>query len=225
MSSSPRKAAWCGQGQQPNNPGIGVDNSEAHLRDAVEGSLRNLGVARIDLYQLHRADPAIPIEDTMGVLGRMRDEGKIRHIGLSDVSVEQIERARSTVEIATVQNAYNLANRKHDDVLDYCERHSIGFIPFYPQQIGALAEADALQALAARNGVSPALIALAWLFQRSPVVVAIPGTSSVEHPEENVVACEVVLSRADMDLLNRAGACEAASDRLERTSERVIIAR
>jgi len=113
----------------PQNPGMGIDNSEAHLRRAVEGSLRDLGLERIDLYQLHRVDPAFPIEHTMGVLARLRDEGKIRHIGLSEVGVDQIERARTVVEIATVQNLYNLAQRKHDDVVDYCERHGVGFIP------------------------------------------------------------------------------------------------
>jgi aryl-alcohol dehydrogenase-like predicted oxidoreductase len=193
------------------DPGIGVDNSAAHLRAAVERSLRNLGVERIDLYQLHRVDPAIPIEDTMDVLGRLRDEGKIRHIGLSDVSVVQIARARATVAIATVQNAYNLADRRHDDVLAYCERHEIGFIAFYPQRIGALAEAAVLRALAARHGVSPSLIALAWLLARSPATIAIPGTSSGAHLEENVAACAVALSRDDMDQLDRLGRAAAAA--------------
>ncbi|HEY1537459.1 MAG TPA: aldo/keto reductase [Polyangiaceae bacterium] len=186
----------------PDNPGMGVDNSEAHLRGAVEGSLRDLGVERIDLYQLHRVDPRVPIEETMGVLTRLRDEGKIRHVGLSEVSVDQIARARSVIPIATVQNEYNLANRRHEDVLDFCEGHRIGFIPFYPQKVGALAESDALKSIATRERVTPGLIALAWLFARSPVVIAIPGTSSVTHLDENVGACGVRLSSADMSALN-----------------------
>jgi pyridoxine 4-dehydrogenase len=184
------------------NPGMATNNSEAHLRHAVDGSLRDLGVERIDLYQLHRVDPAVPIEETMGVLARLREEGKIRYIGLSEVDVDHIERARSEVEIATVQNLYNLAQRKHDDVVDYCARHGIGFIPFYPLKIGDLADSEALKSLAAREKVTPALIALAWLFQRSPVIVPIPGTSSLEHLQENAEACRVTLTARDMETLD-----------------------
>src|SRR5882757_8629150 len=185
------------------NPGMGTDNSEAHLRRAVEGSLRDLGVERIDLYQLHRIDPAVPIEETMGVLARLRDEGKIRHIGLSEVGVDEIERARSEVEVATVQNLYNLAQRKRDDVVDYCARHGIGFIPFYPLKIGDLAESEEVKSLAAREQVTPALIGLAWLFHRSPVMIPIPGTSSLKHLEENAEACRVTLSGQDMAMLDK----------------------
>jgi pyridoxine 4-dehydrogenase len=184
------------------NPGIGIDNSERHLRAAVEGSLRDLGVERIDLYQLHRADPAIPIEDTMGVLARLRDQGKIRHVGLSDVTVDQIARARRVIEIATVQNEYNLADRRHDDVVDFCARHGMGFIAFYPQRLGRLAGSPALQAVAARQGVTPTLIALAWLLRRSPTIIAIPGTSSRVHLDENVAACGVRLSPDDQVALD-----------------------
>jgi pyridoxine 4-dehydrogenase len=140
----------------PDNPGMGIENSEAHLRRAVEGSLRDLGVERIDLYQLHRADPHIPIEDTMGVLLRMRDEGKIYHVGLSAVEIEVIARARSVIDIATVQNEYNLVTRRHEDVVDYCEKHDIGFLPFYPQRIGALGDVTEMKDLAARKGATPA---------------------------------------------------------------------
>lgn len=185
----------------PDNHRSGIDNSEAHLRHAVEGSLRDLGVEYIDLYQLHRVDSNIPIEDTMGVLGRLQSEGKIRHIGLSAVSVEQIERARSVVEIATVQNEYNLGTRTHEDVVDYCAKNGIGFIPFYPLRIGKLAESEDLKAIAIREGVTPAGIALAWLFEKSPVIVAIPGTSSVDHLNENAIASEVYLSTDDMNTL------------------------
>jgi pyridoxine 4-dehydrogenase len=192
----------------PDNPGIGVDNSEVHLRRAVEGSLRDLGVERIDLYQLHRADPCVPIEDTMGVLVRLREEGKIRHVGLSEVDVDQIERARTVVEIATVQNEYNLANRKHDAVLDFCESRGIGFIPFYPQRVGKLAESETLKAIAMREGVTPSLIALAWLFKRSLAIVAIPGTSSVKHLGENLAASGVRLSPDDVFALDGLASCE-----------------
>jgi pyridoxine 4-dehydrogenase len=186
----------------PDNHRTTIDNSEAHLRLAVEGSLHDLGVERIDLYQLHRVDHHIPIEDTMGVLGRLQTEGKIRHIGLSAVSVDQIERARSSVRIATVQNEYNLGTRTHEGVIDYCTTHGIGFIPFYPLKIGKLAGAEQLKAIAMREGVTPAGIALAWLFKRSPVIIAIPGTSSVSHLNENAIASKVELSLDDMKTLD-----------------------
>ncbi len=192
----------------PDNPGLGVDNSEAHLRRAVEGSLRDLGVERIDLFQLHRVDPGVPIEETMGVLVRLREEGKIRHVGLSKVDVDQIERARTVIEIATVQNEYNLANRKDEAVLDVCESRGIGFIPFYPLRIGKLAESEVLKAMAMREGVTPSLIALAWLFKRSPAIVAIPGTSSVKHLDENVAASRVHLSPDDVIALDSLAPCK-----------------
>ena len=187
----------------PESWGIELDASESFLRQGVEGSLRDLGVERIDLYQLHRVDPKVPIEDTMGVLARLQDEGKIRHVGLSAVNVEQIERARTVIDIATVQNEYNLASRKHEDVLTYCEQHAIGFIPFYPQQIGKLAEAETLRAIAARENATPAMVALAWLLRRSPVMIPIPGTSSRAHLEENVDACRIALSDSDMATLEK----------------------
>jgi pyridoxine 4-dehydrogenase len=185
----------------PDNHRSGIDNSEAHLRHAVEESLRDLGIERIDLYQLHRVDPKIPIEDTMGVLGRLQAEGKIRHIGLSAVSVDQIERAQSLLQIATVQNEYNLGTRRRQEVVDYCTTHGIGFIPFYPLKIGQLAGSERLKAIAARQGVTPGGVALAWLLKRSPVIIAIPGTSSVEHLNENAAASEIHLSTDDMDTL------------------------
>jgi pyridoxine 4-dehydrogenase len=194
----------------PENPGMGIDNSEAHLRRAVEGSLRDLGVERIDLYQLHRVDPHVPIEDTMGVMLRLRDEGKIRHVGLSAVEIETIDRARSVIAIATVQNEYNLGTRQHEDVVNYCETNGIGFLPFYPQRIGRLSEVVEMKEFAARKGATPAQIALAWLLKRSPVIIAIPGTSSLTHLEENVRASEVGLSAGDMDTLNQLAASAAA---------------
>jgi pyridoxine 4-dehydrogenase len=199
----------------PESPGIGVDNSEAHLRRAVEGSLRELGVERLDLYQLHRADPDVPIEETMGILARLREEGKIRHVGLSEVDVGLIERARNTIEIATVQNEYNLANRKHEAVLDFCESRGIGFIPFYPLRVGKLAQSELLKAIAIREAVTPSLIALAWLFKRSPAIVAIPGTSSVKHLNENAAACRVHLSPDDIIALDGLAPCKPS--RVRRT--------
>ncbi len=185
----------------PDSWGIELDASEPFLRQGVEGSLRDLGVERIDLYQLHRVDPKVPIEDTMGVLARLQDEGKIRHVGLSAVTVEQIERARIVIDIATVQNEYNLASRKHQDVLTYCEQQAIGFIPFYPQQIGKLAETETLRAIAAREDATPTMVALAWLLRRSPVMIPIPGTSSRAHLDENVDSCRIALSDDDMAAL------------------------
>jgi pyridoxine 4-dehydrogenase len=137
------------------NPGISMNGSEAHIRRAVEGSLRDLGLERIDLYQLHRIDPATAIEETLCVFRALRDEGKIRHIGLSGVSVEQIDRARTVVEIATVQNVYSLAIRRHDDELAYCERHGIGFIPFWPLHLEHLAGSPVLARIAEEAAATP----------------------------------------------------------------------
>jgi aryl-alcohol dehydrogenase-like predicted oxidoreductase len=182
----------------PENPGMSMNGTEAHIRAAVEGSLRDLGVERIDLYQLHRVDPATPIEETMGVFRALRDEGKIRHVGLSQVSVEEIERARAVVEIATVQNVYNLAVRNYADVLAHCEALGIGFIPFWPLHIEGVAESDVLARIAAEVGASPRQVALAWLLQISPATILIPGTASVAHLEENLAAREVMLTDRHM---------------------------
>jgi aryl-alcohol dehydrogenase-like predicted oxidoreductase len=173
-----------------------------HIRKAVDGSLRKLGLERIDLYQLHRIDPAFPVEETMRVFRDLRDEGKIRHIGLSEVGVEEIERARSVVEIATVQNIYNLKVRKHEDVLAYCEKNRIGFIPFWPLHSGELAKSHGLADVMARTRATPAQLALAWLLKKSPAILLIPGTSSIEHLEQNVCACDVELNAADMEALD-----------------------
>ncbi|TCR80756.1 aldo/keto reductase [Rhizobium sp. BK376] len=180
------------------NPGISMNGSERHIRDAVEGSLRKLGVECLNLCQLHRIDPAIPVEETMEVFRALRDEGKIRHIGLSEVGVEAIERARSVVEIATVQNVYNLITRVHEDVLTYCELNKIAFIPFWPLHSGGLLELEAVVGIAARRDARPAQVALAWLLQKSPSIILIPGTSSIAHLEQNIEACDLELSAAEM---------------------------
>jgi pyridoxine 4-dehydrogenase len=192
------------------NPGISMNGTQAHIRRAVETSLRDLGVSCIDLYQLHRVDPATPIEETMDVFRSLREEGKIRYIGLSEVGVEEIERARAVVEIATVQNIYNLAVRRHANVLAYCERNAIGFIPFWPLHIEAVAQSETLARIAEQAGASTSQVALAWLLKTSPTTILIPGTSSVAHLEENVAACDVELTEAHMRALDQLEGAVAA---------------
>jgi len=184
------------------NPGISLDGSEAHLRQAVEGSLSALGVERIDLYQLHRIDPATPLEETMGVLRALRDEGKIRHIGLSEVGVDQIERARAVVDIASVQNVYSLAIRKHDPVLDYCAQNGIAFIPFWPLHLEGLAGSQTLADIAQDAAATLRQVALAWLLRKSPAILLIPGTASLDHLEENLFARNVSLTTAQTAALD-----------------------
>ena len=169
-----------------------------YLRQCCEMSLRRLKLDTIDLYQLHRIDPKVPREEQFGLLADMRKEGKIRHVGLSEVSVEEIEAARQIVPIATVQNLYNLANRKSEAALDYCEKEGIGFIPWFPVAAGHLAKPGGrLDEAAKAHDATTAQIALAWLLKRSPVVLPIPGTSSVAHLEENVGSRDVDLSDAE----------------------------
>jgi len=187
------------------NPGFSVNATPAHISRAVDGSLRDLGVERIGLYQLHRVDPATPIEETMDVFRALRKEGKIKHIGLSEVGVEQIERARAVVEIATVQNVYSLAIRKHDNVLAHCESSGIGFIPFWPLHLEALAGSEPLARIAVQTASTPSQVALAWLLNKSAATILIPGTSSVAHLEENVAARDVELSDSQMRELEQLG--------------------
>jgi len=166
----------------------------AYLRQQVELSLRHLGLERIDLLQLHRIDPEVTLEDQVGELGAMREEGKIRHIGLSEVSVEEIEQARRVAPIVSVQNRYNLADRASEPVLEYAERESIAFIPWYPLAMGRLARLDGpLDRVARELGASPSQLSLAWLLYRSGVMLPIPGTASVAHLEENTAAATIHL--------------------------------
>jgi pyridoxine 4-dehydrogenase len=166
-----------------------------YLRFACEMSLRRLGVERIDLYQLHRIDPEVPAEEQFGVLADLQREGKVRHLGLSEVTVEELELARDHLEIATVQNRYNLLDRGSEEVLRRCEVLGIGFLPWFPVATGELARPGGpLDDLATETGASPAQLALAWLLRSSPVQLPIPGTSSVAHLEENVAAAEVELT-------------------------------
>ena len=173
-----------------------------YLRQECEMSLRRLGIERIDLFQLHRIDPKVPADDQFGVLRDLQREGKIRHVGLSEVNVSDIEAARRIVPIATVQNQYNLAYRNSEDVLDYCTRQSIGFVPWFPLATGDLAKPHgALVKIAQRLGATPAQVALAWLLKRSPVMLPIPGTSKVKHLEENAAAALLTLEDSAMQEL------------------------
>ena len=187
-------------GFQRPGPGKWVeDGRPAHLREAVEGSLRRLRLARIDLYQLHRIDPKVPVADQIGTLLDLQQQGKIRHIGLSEVSVKQIEAVRRMVTIVSVQNRYNLDDRASEDVLNYCTGENLGFIPWFPLATGDLANSGGpLARVAGRLGATPAQVALAWLLKKSPVMLPIPGTSSVEHLEENTAAAALRLDEAAM---------------------------
>ena len=179
-----------------------TDGRPEHLREACEGSLKRLKVDRIDLYQLHRIDSRVPAEESLRALAELREEGKLHHVGLSEVSVEEIQRAQEIVPIVSVQNRYNLTDRGSEDVLDFCEREGIGFIPWFPLATGDLARPGGpLDEIAARHDASPGQVALAWLLWRSPVMLPIPGTSSVEHLEENVAAASLELDEEELAAL------------------------
>jgi aryl-alcohol dehydrogenase-like predicted oxidoreductase len=166
-----------------------------YLRQCVEMSLRRLKLERIDLYQLHRIDPKVPVEESLGALKEMQKAGKIRHIGLSEVSSAEIDRAGKTVRIVSIQNQYNLSDRQHEKVLQYCERHNLAFIPWFPVAAGKLAKPGGrLDKIAKQHNATVAQISLAWLLHHSPVLIPIPGTSSVKHLEENVGAAKLQLS-------------------------------
>jgi pyridoxine 4-dehydrogenase len=185
------------------------DASPAHLRKAVEGSLKRLRLDRIDVYQLHIPDPAISFEASVETLAQLRNEGKIRLVALSNVTQEHIERARKIVPIVSVQNRYSFADREWDYVLDYCERNGIAFIPWYPLGAGKVA-GEVLNQIAQAHRASPTQIALAWLLRRSPIVLPIPGTSSIEHLEQNVAAASLRLTDEDYRKLSGVPALAAA---------------
>jgi aryl-alcohol dehydrogenase-like predicted oxidoreductase len=194
-----------------NRPGANQwthDASPAHLREAVEGSLKRLRLGRIDLYQLHVPDPMVPFDASMETLANMQSEGKIRLVGLSNVTVEHIERARKVVPIVSVQNRYSFADREWDNVVDYCEANGIAFIPWFPLGAGRAA-GKLLQRIAQARQVKPIQIALAWLLKRSPVMLPIPGTSSIAHLEENIQAASLQLS--EKEYLELTGITELAS--------------
>jgi pyridoxine 4-dehydrogenase len=184
-----------------------ADGRPEHLREACEGSLRRLRVEAIDLYQHHRPDPRVPYEESIGALKQLQDAGKIRHIGVSNVSVEQLETARRIVEIVSVQNRFNLTDRHSQDVLERCEELGIAFFPWAPIAAGGLAEADGpVDRIAAEHDASPGQVVLAWLLVRSRVIVPIPGTSAVEHLEENLAAASLQLSENEVAELESAAA-------------------
>lgn len=176
-----------------------VDASPAHLDEALKGSLQRLRVDRIDLYQLHRFDPKVPKDETLDFLKEKQQQGYIRHIGLSEVSVDDIEYARKFVDVVSVQNMYNFGQQKWNDVLAYCEQHQIAFIPWYPLASGNLSAEKAIEKVAARHNATAYQIALAWLLAASPVMLPIPGTSSVKHLEENTAAAAIQLTDEDFN--------------------------
>lgn len=176
-----------------------------YLRQCVEMSLRRLKLERIDLYQLHRFDAKVPVEESLGELKKMQDEGKIRHIGISEVSVAEVKQAQKIARIVSVQNKYNIGDRTHEDVLQYCVQHQMGFIPWFPIAAGELAKPGGLlDKIAHSHKASTAQIALAWLLHHSPVILPIPGTSSVKHLEENLAAAGLHLTAADWNSLEEA---------------------
>jgi pyridoxine 4-dehydrogenase len=186
-------------------PGVWERNGKpAHLTAACEGSLKRLRVQRIDLYQLHAVDPAVPFLESLGALVRLQEQGKVRHIGLSNVSVQQLEQAQKVVPIVSVQNRYSLSDRSAEAVLEACTRLGVGFLPWYPLAAGELNRpGGALDTIAKRHKATPGQVALAWLLRRSKVVLPIPGTSSVAHLEENVAASALNLTDEEFQVLSR----------------------
>ena len=180
-----------------------VDGNPKRLRAACEGSLKRLRVDRIDLFQLHRIDPDVPEADQFGLLDQLRREGKIRLIGLSEVTIATVARARTTLPIASVQNKYNVADKAYDDVVEYCDREGIAFIPWYPLGAGALTGNAALTRVAIKRRATAMQVAIAWLLTRSRTMLPIPGTSSVAHLEENVASAGLRLDTEDLKLLAR----------------------
>jgi aryl-alcohol dehydrogenase-like predicted oxidoreductase len=181
-----------------------VDGKPEYLRQAVLMSLRRLGIERIDLWQLHRIDDQYPREEQFGEIAAMQKEGLIRHVGLSEVNVADIKEAQRFFPVVTVQNLYNLVKRRSEDVLDFCEQHSIGFIPWFPLAAGDLAEGESAFAhIAKRLNISPSQLALAWILKRSTVMLPIPGTSNPQHLRENVAAASIQLSDEDFAAIER----------------------
>jgi aryl-alcohol dehydrogenase-like predicted oxidoreductase len=181
------------------------DGHPEHLREACEGSLRRLKVERIDVYQLHAVDSEVPLEESVGTLAELRDEGKVGHVGLSNVDTDQLARAREIVPIVSVQNRYSIGDRVAEPALEGCERDGIAFIPWFPLGSGGLATQGPISRIAQAHDASPFQVALAWLLARSPVMLPIPGTSSVDHVEENVAAASLRLTEAEFAELSALG--------------------
>jgi aryl-alcohol dehydrogenase-like predicted oxidoreductase len=187
---------------RPSAPRWDEDGRPEHLRRALEGSLKRLKVERIDIYQLHAPDPKVPFEESVGALADFQREGKVRHVGVSNVSVKQLEQARKIVGVVSVQNEYNLGDRSSEDVLKACERLGLAFLPWYPLGAGDALRSAKIKTVAKKLGATPAQVALAWLLKRSPVMLPIPGTNSLEHLEENVKAARLELADADFKMLS-----------------------
>jgi len=169
-----------------------------YLQQEVEMSLRRLKLERIDLWQLHRIDPKVPVEESLGIIRKLQEQGKIRHVGLSEVKAKDIKKAARTVDIVSVQNQYNIGDRQHEDVVTYCEENNLGFIPWFPVAAGKLARpGGALDSIAKKNNITIAQLSLAWLLHHSPVTLPIPGTTSIGHLEENVAAADVKLDASE----------------------------
>ncbi len=180
------------------------DGRPEHLRRALDGSLRRLRLERIDLYQFHTPDPKVPFAESFGALAELQKAGKIRHLGVSSVSVRQLEQARQIAPVVSVQNRYNIEDRASDDVLAACEKAGIAFIPWYPLGAGQALRSARVKDVATRRGATPSQVALAWLLARSPVMLPIPGTSSITHLEENAAAAQLKLSATDFATLDKA---------------------
>jgi pyridoxine 4-dehydrogenase len=176
-----------------------------HLREACEGSLRRLRLDRIDLYQLHAVDDDVPLEESVGALAELREQGKVRLVGLSNVEPEQLERAREIVPVASIQNRYGVSERYSDPMVDLCEREGLAFIPWFPLGAGGAGEHDVLTEVAEARGATPFQVALAWLVQRSPAMLPIPGTSSLDHLEENVASAALRLGDEELARLEDLG--------------------
>jgi pyridoxine 4-dehydrogenase len=179
-----------------------VNSSPEHLKEALEGSLKRLKLDKIDLYQLHRIDPNVPAEKSFEFLKQAQLDGKIKHIGLSEVDIEDIRKAQEFFDVVSVQNMYSVDNRKWEGVLEYCEENNIAFIPWFPLNAGNVAAQEKLQIVAEKYGATVHQVALSWLFNHSPNILLIPGTSSVEHLEENMKAASIVLDAEDIDELD-----------------------
>ncbi len=190
-------ATKAGLTRQGPNQWLPVGRPE-YLTQQVEMSLRRLKVERIDLWQLHRIDPKVPVEESLGAIKKLQEQGKIRHVGLSEVKPHEIDQARKVIEIVTVQNQYNIGDRRHEAVVDYCTKHKLAFIPWFPVASGKLAQSGGkLDAAAKQHNATVSQLSLAWLLHHTPVMLPIPGTSSVSHLEENVGAAGVALSDAE----------------------------
>jgi pyridoxine 4-dehydrogenase len=190
-------ATKAGLTRQGPNQWLPVGRPE-YLVQQVEMSLRRLKLERIDLWQLHRIDPKVPVEESLGAIKKLQEQGKIRHVGLSEVKPHEIDQARKVVDIVSVQNQYNISDRQHEDVVTYCTKHKLAFIPWFPVAAGKLAQPGGkLDAAAKRHGATVSQLSLAWLLHHSPVMLPIPGTSSVKHLEENIAAAGVELSAAE----------------------------